>query len=224
MSIQNTKLHFDNCFGSSPWILEQIKLYQVGECYARTGFETSEHTQRCDEITYIISGEATVMVNGVEYAARAGVGTALTTGRNLDGKQSDKQLDELGRYDRNCNAPDDASATASIREKDDSSGTSKVGMYKANRWGIHDIHGNVHDICIDGYAEYEGDMNSVQTNPPGADPSVSSLIVARGGCWGWYNNNAAARCRLAERRGCEKANDHVVYYRHYGYRLCLEIE
>ena len=159
-----------------------------------------------------------------EYAARAGVGTALTTGRNLDGKQSDKQLDELGRYDRNCNAPDDASATASIREKDDSSGTSKVGMYKANRWGIHDIHGNVHDICIDGYAEYEGDMNSVQTNPPGADPSFSSLVVARGGCWGWYNNNAAARCRLAERRGCEKANDHVVHYRHYGYRLCLEIE
>ena len=72
MSIQNTKLHFDNCFGSSPWILEQIKLYQVGECYARTGFETSEHTQRCDEITYIISGEAIVTINGVEYTARTG--------------------------------------------------------------------------------------------------------------------------------------------------------
>jgi formylglycine-generating enzyme required for sulfatase activity len=158
-----------------------------------------------------------------EYAARAGVGTALTTGRDLNNKQADLQLDELGRYDRNCNAPDAASSTALIREKDDSCGTSKVGIYKANRWGIYDIHGNVHDICVDGYAEYDGDMESVQDNPV-TDPTGYTHIVARGGCWGWYDNNSAARCRLAERRKCEKANDHVVYYRHYGYRLCREVE
>ncbi len=158
-----------------------------------------------------------------EYAARAGVGTALTTGRDLNSKQADLQLDELGRYDRNCNAPDAASSTALIREKDDSCGTSKVGIYKANRWGIYDIHGNVHDICVDGYAEYDGDMESVQANPV-TDPTGYTHIVARGGCWGWYNNFSAARCRLAERRLCEKANDHAVNYRHYGYRLCLEIE
>jgi formylglycine-generating enzyme required for sulfatase activity len=96
-------------------------------------------------------------------------------------------------------------------------------MYKANRWGIHDIHGNVHDVCVDGYAEYDGDMESVQDNPV-TDPTGYNHIVARGGCWGWYDNNSAARCRLAERRKCEKANDHVVYYRHYGYRLCREVE
>ena len=72
MSLQKTKLHFDNCFGGCPWELDLIRLFQIGECYARTGFETSEHTQWCDEITYIISGEAQITMNGVEYPARAG--------------------------------------------------------------------------------------------------------------------------------------------------------
>jgi formylglycine-generating enzyme required for sulfatase activity len=160
-----------------------------------------------------------------EYAARAGVGTALTTGRNLDGKQTDEQLDELGRYDRNCNAPDQALATASIREKDDSSGTSKVGMYKANRWGIHDIHGNVHNICRDRYAaDYDGDMDSVVTNPEGGDPASCSEFVARGGCWGYRGPSYASYCRLACRRSIANDVSKASVFRHFGYRLCLEIE
>ena len=82
-----------------------------------------------------------------EFAARAGSGAALTTGKNLNSTDTDHQLDTLGRYDKNNGASDNASESAWIRENDDSTGTSKVGIYMPNRWGIYDIHGNVSDLC-----------------------------------------------------------------------------
>lgn len=160
-----------------------------------------------------------------EYAARAGVGTSLTTGKNLINVKTDVQLNELGRYGANHSAADSDSATASIRENDDSSGTSKVGVFKANRWGIYDIHGNVHNICSDRYAaDYDGDMDSVVTNPEGGDPATCSEFVARGGCWGYRGVNYASYCRLACRRSIANDVSKAVTFRHFGYRLCLEIE
>jgi formylglycine-generating enzyme required for sulfatase activity len=123
---------------------------------------------------------------------------------------------------------DDASSTASIRANDDSTGTSKVGIYLPNNWGIYDIHGNVHNLCLDRYAEiYAGDMESVQTDPIGAASSSTTYFVARGGCWGYYDSHRiagnAAKCRLATRRPVLDDTDKAVSYRHFGYRLCLEI-
>lgn len=158
-----------------------------------------------------------------EYAARAGVGTALTTGKNITSKVEDSQLDELGRYWKNCELADSGSFNASIRANDDASGTSKVGIYKPNRWGIYDIHGNVAELCLDWYAAYSGDLNTVQTNPKGAEKTSGGKYVARGGFWGYTVNNGAACCRLASRRQAENESDAVVSFRHFGYRLCLEI-
>jgi formylglycine-generating enzyme required for sulfatase activity len=161
-----------------------------------------------------------------EYAARAGAGTALTTGKDLNQKDADPQLDVLGRYQKNCGLADTASEDAAIRANDDSTGTSKVGIYLPNNWGIYDIHGNVHDLCLDRYAAYEGDMESVQTDPVGGDSSINGY-VARGGCWGYYDGKRggnAANCRLATRRWADNDADAVVSRRHVGYRLCLEIE
>lgn len=158
-----------------------------------------------------------------EYAARAGVGTALTTGRNLNYVTTDVQLNELGRYDKNNGVADSDKTTASIRENDDSTGTSKVGVYLPNRWGIYDVHGNVADLCLDWYAEYTGDMESVQTDPVGGEKTSSSTCVARGGYWGYVNNNGAAHCRLASRRSVSFSSSAISSLRHIGYRLCLEI-
>jgi formylglycine-generating enzyme required for sulfatase activity len=159
-----------------------------------------------------------------EYAARAGVGTALTTGRNLDNSKTDTQLDALGRYDRNCGSPDNDSDKAPIRENDDNTGTSKVGIYEPNRWGIYDIHGNVADLCLDWYGEYQGDMESVQENPKGPFKTESSECTLRGGFWGWVNVNSAAKCRLASRRHVPFEVNKVSMFRHVGYRLSLEIQ
>ena len=159
-----------------------------------------------------------------EYAARAGVGTSLTTGRNLNQSNQDPQLDELGRYDKNCGSPDSDKLAAPIRANDDRTGTSKVGIYEANRWGIYDIHGNVADICLDWYGEYEGDMETVRENPKGPQKTDSSECVVRGGFWGYISGSSAAECRLASRRKAPFDTNKVIGFRHMGYRLCLEIE
>jgi formylglycine-generating enzyme required for sulfatase activity len=160
-----------------------------------------------------------------EYAARAGAGTSLTTGKNLISVKTDVQLDELGRYCANQSAGDSDKADAPIRENDDSSGTSKVGVFKENRWGIYDIHGNVHNICRDRYAaDYDGDMDSVVTDPKGGDPASYSEFVARGGCWGYRGPSYASYCRLACRRSIANDVSKASVFRHFGYRLCLEIE
>jgi formylglycine-generating enzyme required for sulfatase activity len=70
--------------------------------------------------------------------------------------------------------------------------TSTVNTYAANGWGLHDVHGNVMEWCIDswdGSANYPiGDVR---------DPYVRSGAwrVVRGGSWG----NGAAGCRSAVR-------------------------
>ena len=157
-----------------------------------------------------------------EYAARAGVGTSLTTGKNLTNAHTDTQLNALGRYKYNCGASDGGSLTDETRANDDSTGTSKVGTYPPNRWGIYDIHGNVADLCLDRYADYTGDMSTVQTDPQG--DSSSTRYVARGGYWGYTENNMAACCRLASRNSVADGTDLAVTFRHIGYRLCLEIQ
>ena len=72
MPSENTKLHFDNQYGQSPLRFGLAELYQVGDCYAKSGFQMHEHVQWCDEISYIVSGEAIFCVNGVEHLVRAG--------------------------------------------------------------------------------------------------------------------------------------------------------
>jgi formylglycine-generating enzyme required for sulfatase activity len=55
--------------------------------------------------------------------------------------------------------------------------TTAVGNYPPNAWGLHDMHGNVWEWCLDGY----------QKRPVGGtDPlekTTSSERVMRGGCW-----------------------------------------
>ena len=65
-----------------------------------------------------------------------------------------------------------------------------VGTRKPNGWGLHDMHGNVWEWCLDKYSD---------KLPGGTDPVVSSggsVRAFRGGGWNGY----AARCRSADRR------------------------
>src|SRR5262249_31548463 len=53
-----------------------------------------------------------------------------------------------------------------------------VGLWRANDFGLHDLHGNVWEWCWDRYAPYDP---SACIDPTG--PSVGNARVLRGGSW-----------------------------------------
>ena len=66
-----------------------------------------------------------------------------------------------------------------------------VGQFKANPWGMYDMHGNLLEWCYDWY---EGEYpETVQQDPVG--PPTGSDRVARGGSW----FHVPAKCRPAAR-------------------------
>jgi formylglycine-generating enzyme required for sulfatase activity len=70
--------------------------------------------------------------------------------------------------------------------------TCKVGMYKANGFGLHDMHGNVFEWCHDWLADSYYAISPAK-NPRG--PEKGSSRVIRGGCW----NSFGRDCRSGYR-------------------------
>ena len=68
-----------------------------------------------------------------------------------------------------------------------------VGTYSPNVFGLYDMHGNVWDWCVDGYASY-GHAELPLDDPQGS--SDVPFMVYRGGCWGSF----PGRCRGQPRR------------------------
>ena len=90
-----------------------------------------------------------------------------------------------------------------------SSGTTKVASFPANAWGLHDMHGNVYEWCLDHWHRgYEGapadgsawlstteqqDQSTTKTVNDGIDDLQGRLL--RGGSWYFYPRS----CRSAYR-------------------------
>ncbi len=100
-----------------------------------------------------------------EYCCRAGTSTEWSTGGGLLASQA-----HFGR-----------------------SGPSPVGAYPPNPWGLHDMHGNVWEWCLDKYQSY----SAVSVINP--YNSVGSDVVIRGGSWSDndYLCRSAVRGRVA---------------------------
>jgi formylglycine-generating enzyme required for sulfatase activity len=98
-----------------------------------------------------------------EFACRAGTTTAYSFGSSI--KKNDANF------------------------SDGTAGTIKpVGSYKANSYGIYDMHGNVYEWCEDWFAPYgEG----IVTNPKG--PAAGEFRVLRGGSFS-SNDENSLRC------------------------------
>ncbi len=113
-----------------------------------------------------------------EYACRTGKSdTSFSFGQSLNGTEA------------NC----DGEIPYGTTNKGKNLGrTTVVGSYPANEWGLHDMHGNVWELCRDAY-------NWKLTG--GTDPEVKtgSERAVRGG--GWYTGGAE-HCRSACRFAC----------------------
>jgi formylglycine-generating enzyme required for sulfatase activity len=109
-----------------------------------------------------------------EYACRAETTTAYHFG--------DQLTDELANYERSVGQ------------------TTAVGTYPANRWGLHDMHGNVDEWCQDPWhGSYEGAPSDGSAWIEGGD---SKLRVIRGGSW----YDIPRICRSAYRDSFEPGN------------------
>jgi formylglycine-generating enzyme required for sulfatase activity len=85
-----------------------------------------------------------------EYACRAGTTTLYNTGDNLTPSQANYQR----------------------------AGTTPVGSFAPNGWGLYDMHGNVREWCWDWYGNYS---SGTQIDPVG--PATGDRKVSRGGSW-----------------------------------------
>jgi formylglycine-generating enzyme required for sulfatase activity len=110
-----------------------------------------------------------------EYACRAGTTSAFNDGSACtqpEGK--DPALDRLGWVNKNSGKE-----------------THPVGEKLPNAWGLHDLHGNVWEWCLDGKRDYTAEA---QTDPFGP-VEEGAFRVVRGGSW--YSR--ARDCRAAIR-------------------------
>ena len=116
-----------------------------------------------------------------EYACRAGTTTAYSFG------DDPAQLGDYAWY------------LANSSEK-----YQKVGQKKPNPWGLHDMHGNVSEWCLDQFtADYyfKSKVAAAESGGPAKDPLAIPLKeyprVVRGGSW----DDNPVRCRSAARVG-----------------------
>ena len=137
-----------------------------------------------------------------EYAARAGTTTEWPWG------------DELVPGRANC---------ANCGSRWDGERTAPVGSFPPNRWGLHDMQGNVHEMLLDcvryTYKKAPTD-GSAQTKPGWLgerdEHGNCAMHVARGGCWDY-----PSRWTRSSARGYIERKTYGVWW---GIRLVRELD
>jgi formylglycine-generating enzyme required for sulfatase activity len=120
-----------------------------------------------------------------EYACRAETSTPFAFGETI--------TTELANYNgiySYANGP----------KGEDRKQTTPVGMFPANAWGLHDMHGNVWEWCLDDWHEsYEGAPVDGSAWVDGAEGQSSKREggrrLLRGGSWGGNPRGCRSACR-----------------------------
>ncbi|MFM6202704.1 MAG: formylglycine-generating enzyme family protein, partial [Dolichospermum sp.] len=124
-----------------------------------------------------------------EYACRAGTTTPFHFG--------DRITTDLANYDGNYTYGD---GLKGVHRK----GTTEVGSFKANEFGLHDMHGNVWEWCQDDWHDnYEGaptDGSAWISN------NAKSDKLLRGGSWYTYPENCRSAYRYYNDAGFDDFN------------------
>jgi formylglycine-generating enzyme required for sulfatase activity len=130
-----------------------------------------------------------------EYACRAGTTSSFNNGGN-----DEADLKKVGRYYGN------SSGTYNGQQ---GNWSSAVGSYKANAWGIYDMHGNLWELCLDWY----GNSTPSGTDPKG--PSSGIYRVSKGGSYYAQWNSCTSSSRIEGSTGYQTYED--------GFRVCVTL-
>ncbi|MDA1230842.1 MAG: SUMF1/EgtB/PvdO family nonheme iron enzyme [Planctomycetota bacterium] len=114
-----------------------------------------------------------------EYMCRSGTTSAYNFGNVLNGDKANV----------NGNYPFGTTTKGSYLER-----PTTVGIYGANKFGLHDVHGNVFEWCFDVYDESAyGSRAGTSVDP--LSSGGSEYRVLRGGSWGDYSGGARSALR-----------------------------
>lgn len=115
-----------------------------------------------------------------EYACRAGTTTAFSTG------------DTLSKTDANYDNTSEAYPYLTNKVTNPNWGTTRVGSFKPNSFGLYDMHGNAFEWCADVYRNEEL-----------TETLSGQYHTIRGGAWSMSTTDY---CRSAHREGMEGGN------------------
>ncbi len=147
-----------------------------------------------------------------EYACRAGTETPFHFGETI--------LPELANYNTAFSYKQIKFSGIDYPTIDLRGTTTEVGIFPANHFGLHDMHGNVWEWCEDDYhSSYEGAPTDgsawIEDDYPAwgsATHRTRTRRVLRGGSWNYNPGN----CRSADRNG----SSHDNYDDYIGFRVC----
>ena len=157
-----------------------------------------------------------------EYSCRAGTTAALNTGADLSNMTMCHEMDAHGRYRYNSGleefmqSHDKWSDFTNLLHGDDK-GTSMVGTFQPNAWGLYDMHGNVYEWCLDRLRTVN-EVLSESVDPVGSRTETNGRVL-RSGSW----NSPAATCRsssIYDWKGQGQNQGGVISS--IGFRLCLQ--